>query len=211
MVAREGLVAEASAAWSAALAALGFVKRSGDISTRPVAKDVLGWLGLNRAVNRADALLEVNPVIGVRHQELERIVAELLGQKFHRYNPPTISIHLGYLMPEGRYRPWLFGDEKPVSDAASEMVQAIDAYGGGFMNKNASLETIVAAMEDSQVGIAEQLAFRRPVGYLLLGDLGRARDAVQVSLERLGDRRDPAAQRFRSFAAAFEEQLARSA
>jgi len=46
------------------------------------------------------------------------------------------------------------------------------------------------------------------VGYLLLGDPERAREAVRASLDRLADRRDLAAQRFRGFASAFEERLA---
>jgi ABC-type branched-subunit amino acid transport system ATPase component len=71
VVVRSGLVAEAGEAWRAALGSAGFRKRSGDVYTRQVAEDVLGWLGLNRAVNRGDGLLEVNPVVGVRHQVLE--------------------------------------------------------------------------------------------------------------------------------------------
>jgi hypothetical protein len=207
MVVRSGLVAEASEAWQAALALAGFRKRGGDVYTRQVARDVLGWLGLNRAVNRGDGLLEVNPVVGVRHQELERVVANLLGQRFHEYTPPTVSVHLGYVMPEGRYRPWIFGGDVPVRDVAAEMVDAIVAYGARFMDDRASLEAIVESMSDSRAGIAEQLALRRPVGYLLLGEPGRAREAVRASLDRLGDREDLAAERFRGFVSELEERL----
>jgi hypothetical protein len=208
VVVRSGLVAEASQAWKASLASAAFRKRSGDVYTRQVAEDVLGWLGLNRAVNRGDGLLEVNPVVGVRHQALERVVAELLGERFHDYTPPTVSLHLGYVMPEDRYRPWLFGADVPVKDVAAEMVDAIVAYGGRFMDERASLGAVVEWMADSRAGIAEQIAFRRPVGYLLLGDRERAREVVRASLDRLGDRRDLAARRFRGFASAFENRLA---
>lgn len=207
MVVRQGLVAEASEAWRTALASVGFRKHSGDVYTRQVAEGVLGWLGLNRAVNRGDGLLEVNPVVGVRHQELERVVAGLLDERFHGYSPPTVSVHLGYVMPEGRYRPWLVGSDAPVRDVAAGMVAAVVAYGLPFMDERASLEAVVGSMSDDRAGIAEQLAFRRPVGYLLLGEAERARAEVRASLDRLGDRRDLAAQRFRGFASAFEKRL----
>jgi hypothetical protein len=205
---RQGLVAEASEAWQSALVSAGFRKRSGDVFTQAVAPDVLGWLGLNRAVSRGDGLLEVNPVVGIRHQRLERVVADLLGASFHEYTPPTVSIHLGYPMPEGRYRPWLFGGDLPTDAVAAEMADSIMTYGVPFMTDRASLSAIVSLMADSRIGIAEQLAFRRPVGYFLLGEPGRARDAARDSVSQLGDRRDLAAQRLRAFAKAFENRLA---
>jgi len=208
MVVRRGLVAEAGEAWRTALVSAGFRKRSGDVFTRQVAADVLGWLGLNRAVSRGDGLLEVNPVVGVRHQVLERVVADLLGERFHEYIPPTVSVHLGYVMPGGRYRPWLFGGDVPVGDVAAEMVGAIVACGLPFMDDRASLSAVVESMSDGRSGVAEQLAFRRPVGYLLLGEPGRAREEVRASLARLGEREDLAAQRFRGFASALERRLA---
>ena len=207
MVVRSGLVAEASAEWKKALASADFKKRSGEVYTRQVTGDVLGWLGLNKAVNRQDGLLEVNPVVGVRHQALERVVADLLGEKFHEYVPPTVSVHLGYVMPEHRYRPWLFGGDMSVQEVIGEMVGAILSYGVPFMERLSALTAVVASMSDSTVGIADQLAFRRPVGYLLLGDDKGAREALGAWLERIGDRQDLAAKRFRSFAEAFERRL----
>lgn len=207
MVVRSGLVAEASAEWKKALASAGFKKRSGEVYTRQVTGDVLGWLGLNKAVNRQDGLLEVNPVVGVRHQALERVVADLLCEKFHEYAPPTVSVHLGYVMPEHRYRPWLFGGDMSVQEVIGEMVGAILSYGVPFMERLSALTAVVASMSDSKVGIADQLAFRRPVGYLLLGDDKGAREALGSWLERIGDRQDLAAKRFRSFAEAFERRL----
>lgn len=204
---RSGLVAEASAEWKKALASAGFKKRSGEVYTRQVAEDVLGWLGLNKAVNRQDGLLEVNPVVGVRDQALERVVAEMLGEKFHEYAPPTVSVHLGYVMPEDRYRPWLFGGDMSVEGVVGEMVAAILSYGVPFMDGLSSLKAVVDSMSGNRAGIADQLAFRRPVGYLLLGDNVSAREALGSWLERIGDRQDLAAKRFRGFADAFERRL----
>ncbi len=53
---------------------------------------MLGWLGLNRAsTHDAGTAVELFPVVGVRHQGVERVVAELRGEKFHQYIPATVG------------------------------------------------------------------------------------------------------------------------
>ncbi|MBA2479677.1 MAG: hypothetical protein H0V44_03365, partial [Planctomycetes bacterium] len=86
-----------------AMEGIGFKRRSQEIYTHPITKNVVGWVGLNRKV-AADESLEINPVIGVRHQEVEKMVAQLSGVEFHQYIPPSISIPLGYL-EKGKYAP----------------------------------------------------------------------------------------------------------
>lgn len=210
MVAKKGLVAEASAEWKTALVSAGFRKRSGEIYTRPLITNVFGWLGINKAVHREDGLVAANPVVGVRHQELERAVAELLGERFQEYIPPTVSVSLGYLMPESRHRSWLFGSGQALQETASGMVDAIVGYGVPFMERHTSLEDIVREMISGKGAISEQRAFRLPVAYLMIGSTESARESLAAELGRIGDRQDLAAQRFRRFAAAFEERLAAS-
>jgi hypothetical protein len=198
-------IAEVVAACRDRLGAAGFKKRSGEIFTVDVADDVLGWLGLNRAVGRSDGLLEINPVVGVRHQVIERALAELKGEKFHAYLPPTVSVHVGYLMPEKRYQPWLF-DDRTVPETAESMVHAVETYGIPFMSENASLQSVAELMAAGGIGMREQLSYRVPIAYRLLGDDGRAQEALIAALRDLGDRRDVAAERFRAFAERFESQ-----
>lgn len=199
-------IAEVVAACRDRLGAVGFKKRGGEIFTIDIADGVLGWLGLNRATGRTDGLLEINPVVGVRHQAIERMLAELKGERFHAYIPPTISLHVGYLMPEKRYHPWLF-DGSNVSEMADAMVSAVETYGSPFMSQHSSLDTLAALMASGEVGIREQLAYRRPIAYHLLGDDERARSALMIACEEIGDRHDVAAERFRAFVAEFETRL----
>lgn len=205
---RKGLLGEASLAWREALVSSGLTRRKQDIYTRPVADEVLGWVGLNRATHRPDELLEVNPVVGVRHQPIEHMVADLLGRPFHLYLPPTMSIHLGYLMPQQRYLPWLFGEGESVRDLATEMAETIGTYGIAFMNEHTALPAIVRAMETGRFGYPHQTATRLPVGLLMLGQLDRAEQAVASYCDGLGDRQDPAAEHFRRFAIAFNDRIA---
>lgn len=64
------------------LANIGFRKLAGDVFTLALTPDVIGWLGLNRATqHRGLGEVEINPVVGVRFQEVERLVAECRGEK----------------------------------------------------------------------------------------------------------------------------------
>ena len=161
-------------------------------------------------MGRSDGLLEINPVVGVRHQAVERLVAELKGEKFHAYIPPTISLHVGYLMPEKRYHPWLFS-ESNVAETADALVSAVETYGVAFMKQHSVLDALAGLMASGEVGIREQLSYRLPIAYHLLGDDDRARGTLTSALEDLGERRDVAAERFHAFAAALETRFSAGA
>lgn len=169
------------------LTALGFRKRAGGgIFTRELAEASLGLLGLNDATNRGDGKLEIFPVVGVRHQELERLVAQIKGKKYHSYFPATISTHLGYVMPENTYVPWLFAEGEDNEAIVRQMVEAVREHGCGFMDESASLEAITRKLEQG-IGIRFQLAYRRPVAYWLLGRRADAEAAVEAERTWLGD------------------------
>lgn len=190
----------------ASLADAGYHPRAGDIYTRQISEDVLGWLGLNRAVNRQTGTVELNPVIGVRHQGLEKAVAELLDAKPHAYIPATLSTSLGYLMPSPRYRAWIVADEAHVEETVAEMVDSALKFGSPYMEGLGELRSIVHAME-SGAGIREYVAFRLPVGYLLLDQPDRAAASLQDSVNALMERRDAAAESFRDFATRLQRRL----
>ena len=60
----------------------GLKKRAGHVFTLEIAAGVLGWLGLNRATkHRGPGEVESSPVVGVRFQEVERLVAACRGDQ----------------------------------------------------------------------------------------------------------------------------------
>lgn len=190
------------------LASLGFRKRKSQIYTLDLDFDVIGWLGLNHASeHQAKGVVEVNPVVGIRHQGVERMVADLQGNAFHPYLPPTISQPLGYLMPAERYVAWTLdtGSDR-MAKGVREMVDAIREHGLSFMRANSDLRGICSLIE-RRLGFDHQLVYRRPVAWFLAGNVDRAHAALQESIEALGDRRDPAAEQLRQFAPALESRL----
>ncbi len=191
------------------LADLGFKKRAGDIFTRDLGPEVLGWIGLNRATKGRPGVLEINPVVGVRHQPTERLLAELRKEKVHPYVPPTLSVHLGYLMPEREYRPWLFPEGKDSEGQTRRMVQAVSGFGVPFMEENSTLERMVATIEASGFGVPEQNHYRLPVMYYLLERRGTAEEYIAKRLSDLGERDDLAARQYRCFAEALRQRMKR--
>lgn len=188
------------------LAQLGFRKRAGDVLTVELGRDVLGWLGLNRATRHHPAgEIEINPVVGVRHQEVEQIVAELRGEKFHKYVPPTVSTSLGYLMPEHRYRAWNIS-AVGAGIPPAKMLEEVEAYALPFMRRLTELSELCVEL-DRGLGYEHQVAYRRPVAWMLLGDVARARHVLDDTLGKLGARADPAAEEFRRFGEALRQRL----
>lgn len=189
------------------LAGLGFKKRAGEVFTAGVGDDALGWLGLNRATqHRSAGEVEINPVVGVRHQGVERMVAECRGEKFHPYQPPTVSTPLGYLMPDGRYRAWVFSNDPPVDVVAREITRSIEEHGLPFMRSTAALPELCRRLEEG-MGFEHQLVYRRPVALLIAGHPQRAREDLDDALAKLGDRDDLAADELRRFAAVLRQRL----
>jgi hypothetical protein len=184
------------------LTELGFQKRSGGLLTLPLTEDVLGWIGLNTASRRPDRLVAFNPVIGLRHQAVEELVARLHQEKPHRYLPPTVSISLGYLMPDRQFRQWYFGPDTDPEPVVRDLVAAVQRYALPFMVEHQTLSGIAELLEQGMVPVPEQRAERAVTAALLAGRPERAEQELVAILERVGERTDPAAERIRTFAAA---------
>lgn len=192
---------------AAVLAELGFKKRAGDVFTLDVDEEVLGWLGLNRATrHRPAGEVEINPVVGVRHQGVERIVAECRGARFHAYQPPTVVVPLGYLLPEARYTAWFFGAGVSADDVARDMSAAIERHGLPFIHSTTALPELCRRLEEG-LGFEHELAYRRPVALLLAGENRRAREELEATLTELDDRADLTAEELRRFTAALRSRI----
>lgn len=184
------------------LAGLGFRKRAGAIFTIELDDPVIGWLGLNAATEHQPAgQASVNPVVGVRHQTVERIVAVLLGERFHPYVGPTVSTPIGYVMPERRFATWEFGDGDSQGQA-DRLLTALEDYGLPFMRDRTGLDSIRDAIEQ---GNAEFPEYRLPVVLALLGRHDEAARTIDERLEQLGDADNPFAREFRAYAKRFAE------
>ena len=185
------------------LAELGFRKRANGIFTMDLESDVLGWLGLNRASeHQAPGRFEVNPVVGIRLQRVERDVARLTSQPFHQYIPPSVSSPLGYLMPGARYHAWELEAPDGPPAAARSMADAVRDYGLSFIRTNSTPEAVAQLLDRRRLEQPE--VFRIAVILAFSRRLEDATALVTAAVERLGPRADAAAANLRNFAKAFE-------
>jgi hypothetical protein len=68
---------------------LGFEKRKWGTFTYALNQESIGWIGLNHAIYQG--IVSINPVIGIGHQPLERLVAEISSVCKSFSQTPTIS------------------------------------------------------------------------------------------------------------------------
>ena len=182
----------------------GWTRRKPDAFSLDLSGDIYGRVGLNKAVGRGKGILEINPIIGVGSHELEKFVMTLLDQKFHPYAVAAIGRNLGYLMPEKKYRPWLFREEDDCEALVADMVAAVQTFGRPFMQEHMELTDLYEAMRDSKFGGPHD-QYRIPAASVLLGRNVEAEAFLETKLKEIGNRNDMDAEWFRRFAARMRE------
>ena len=180
------------------LETIGFETNKLGIYKLAIDTDVLGWVGLNTC-GQKPGLLEVNPVVGVRHQTIEKLLAELLSESYDAVNPPTLAGNIGYLSPDNKFRQFSFSMDADPLNIADALVQDIERYGLPFMKRNIDLNVFLKTMKSTRFGISEQLNYRIPLCLYLLGRFDETSQFLSTKLLQLADRTDHAAKRYFSF------------
>jgi hypothetical protein len=186
----------------------GWTKRKNGFSL-DLSEDIYGVVGLNKAIGRGNGILEINPVVGVGSQKLEKLWLELLGQKFRPYVGAAIGRNVGYLMHGKTYKSWLFHQEANCEAVVADMVATVQEYGPPFMQQHMQLSALCEAMKHAKVsGPHDQ--YRIPVACVLLGKNAEAETFLEVKLKEMGGRNDRDAESFRSFAVKLRETIKRA-
>lgn len=189
------------------LALLNCEKRKSGILIIKMTDDATGWIGLNKATRGQKGFLEINPVIGVRNQPIERLVADLTGEKFDEIIPATLSGNIGYMMPANKYRSYMFSEDGTVETVVEELVNDVREYGLPFIHAHLDMANLVEGMGKCRFAVQFMVAYRIPAGLFLLGQIDAANDYIKTELTKMGDRKDPASLRFRAFAANLAKRI----
>jgi len=182
------------------------LSRGIDVYTIKITDEVTGWLGLNRSTHRGDHYMGINPVVGVRHEPLERLVAELQQWECHPFSPPTVSSPIGYVTPEKRYLEWLFEYGPSLDIELSRMIKAIQIYGFAYMEANSTLDSITNTLRTSRT-LTDTMGYRLPTAYLMAGKAEMAEEYIEQRLKELSGATYPAAHHYREFAMRLLERL----
>jgi hypothetical protein len=179
------------------LLAMGFRRETSRIFSIPVTENVIGWVGLNQAVRWG---FEINPVVGARHQQIERIVAECTESPFDPIVPPTVAANIGYLAPQHRYMPFLFAEADVLTQVADQLAAAVRLHGIPFMKKCADLNFIVEFMQAGKA-LNSSTEYRIPIGLHLLHRDSEALRYLEKRLDQIVDHTSAYAVYYRRFAA----------
>jgi hypothetical protein len=180
------------------LVANGYRKSKLGIFVKPGGVGLLMWLGLNRA--KRSGLVDINPVVGIRHQGVEDLVAELSGRKADQVIPPTAAMNVGYLSQANRYQAFVFGEGRPDDEVASELTNAVLSAGSRLLHENEDMAGLISTLSTSKNLIPDQTAYRLPVALFIAGRGGEATRALDVNLGEIAGRTDPSASRYVVFA-----------
>jgi hypothetical protein len=179
--------------------------------TKQIGPDVLGVVTLGVVV-LDDGTVEVDPSSGVRHEPLERLLAELTGQKHHGYLPATIGSAIGYITPAKRFL--IFTPFTTSGDPAPDVqhiVETITRYGFRWMEENQSLDALLHGMVDFKYIGRDGARFRVPLIYYLKGEFEATGRSLEEGLAEVGETPGPVSDQFRRFAKALLNRLPASA
>lgn len=182
------------------LSKIGLEKRREGIFTCPISDEVIGFVGLPHVIH--GPTLQIDPIVGARHQLLEREWASLLEKPFHPYVSPSFACALGYLSPERRWKPWDFESERDINKHCPRLGRAIRQFGFPFMRANSTLAALLNTMLHCRHGNPLYLPYRIPLAYCLLNEKEKARQVLEEELAKLGKRSDGAALQYFRFAGA---------
>lgn len=184
-------------ACASALRQYGFAaKRRGLLLQPLVNKNVTGWLGLNLATWGLPAKLQVNPVVGVRHVQLEKALVELAGWKAP---VACVSKPLGYLMPQNAFVQWDFLAGGDLASIAEDLAHAVATYGQPFIDEWANWDKFSAGVAQSELLPQNERFFVLPLVAAINGDRLGAESLIRQELDRVGDAADVYSKGYRAF------------
>ncbi|MFF7216014.1 hypothetical protein ACFZAU_36675 [Streptomyces sp. NPDC008238] len=180
------LIAAFNAAARERMTEAGWRRRGrGGIFTLDLGDGFEAWVGLNTATRYHP--LQINPVAGLAYVPLERLLAELLGEK-PVPGKATLSRPIGYLTPYSSFLQLKIATPEAAGPAAEELVELVIRYGLPHSRRYASPDRLLAALEEGgHVGNPGRANLLIPALHLLRGEADRATSTAQQHLLRYGN------------------------
>jgi len=185
-----------------ALTVVGFKERKRGILTLPAPAGFQGWLGLNTATKDLPEAMQISPVLGIRADEIHKLIAQVEGDKYHAYLPPTVSTNLGYLTPQASFLSFTFQSGEKRKPVAERLADQVRRWGVPYIYENASLADLVKRLPREAVW--EDASERLLAAYYLLGWSERQLDDFIKSRISQGKSEDRFWRRFEAFAEKFQ-------
>mgnify|MGYP003301298191 CR=1 FL=1 len=137
-----------------------------------ISQDIYSTISFNIAHYGVIGHSYIAPRIGILHDRVETLLYKVSKMEcYRRPNFPTISEHVGYILPYDRWMEWDFieGGNCFLSKAA-DMQNTIQQSAAIFNSKYSDLNDIITYVEGLSFGSSNQeLLIRLPIMYYLVG------------------------------------------
>jgi hypothetical protein len=184
----------------AQLQAAGFSYRGRSWYEKPLGSGATAIVTLAPNTHRGDQAVYINPSLGIRHEQLEQLLAQLSRTEPGKFTPATIGTSLGYATPARKHIMYSFTPGDEFSDKVKGLVQAISKDGLTWMQKNQSIDAIYDGLAAFRFADRDAARFRIPLVHYLRGDYESACVSARRGLEDIGNNQDLYSQRYRQLA-----------
>lgn len=166
---------------------LGFVKK-GDFYIKPFSSDIYSTIYFSIASYRIKGHRLVAPRIGVRHEDVEKLLQEIApDERLRKYRiPNTISEHIGYIMPIHDWKEWDLIEPGTNSEVIlNDLKDSLQKYSDVYCRRFSSIENIIALADRKSWNPCNYSLFKRlPIMYYILGYKQMGIDFINKTLSK---------------------------
>lgn len=199
------LIAAFSTAVRDRMTGAGWRKRTCDIYTHDLGDGFHAWVGLNHASKHHP--LKINPVVGLRYDPLERLLADITGTTSPR--TATIARPVGYLTAGNSFLELRVAEPGDAERAAEELHELVATYGLPFARQHASTDALLTTLQaGGNVPNPERTRMLIPALHCLLGEANETRSGLAQGLAHYGQNTStPVVAEYHRFANALATRL----
>ena len=151
---------------------------------KPIDDNAIATLNFGFILHKTKGHIYINVGVGVSHKAIEELYAKLTELNKPVFKP-TISLQIGYLMPENSYKEWDFIENADNSSVYENLLHCIQTYGFKYQEKWKDLDNLLETFEKIAPGILNQARDRYlPILYYLKGDKQKGLKVIADAMER---------------------------
>jgi hypothetical protein len=157
---------------------------------KPLNDNAIATLGFGIATHNLDGKILLNITVGVLNKDIEQIAFGLTGYNRAEDMQPTVSIQIGYLMPENGFREWHFIEGLNHSAVFSDIQKSVEIYAFPYFKMMADINNIEdyylkqsRGKRDQYLPIIYYLKGKKEKGLQIINEVIN-RDSQPISEER---------------------------
>ncbi|MFF4306864.1 hypothetical protein [Streptomyces sp. NPDC001601] len=152
-------------------------------------------------------LSAVNPVVGLRYDPLERLLADITGALSP--TAATIARSVGYLTPGNSFLQLQVAEPGGAERAADELHELVQSYGLPFARQHANTDALLTALRaGGNVPNPDRTRLLIPALHFLRGDTNETRSGLAQGLAHYGQNTSmPVVAEYRRFADALTTRM----